>query len=372
MAPGKACSNGLKVGLIGAGNISRAHVPGYVAAPDQVRLTAVYDTNPEAAARAATAAGGEATVYADLAQMLATAPIDAVDICTPHDQHARLAIAAAQAGKHVLLEKPMATSMADCRAILEACETAGVTFMVAQNLRHVPSYQGVKALVDGGRLGPVWSGVIEEFLAHGAARRPGESRSWYSDGLVAGGGVFITQSTHHIDLFRYFFGEIDRVSAATWTNHPGYAHSAEDSAVATLVFRNGLNVQLRASNSARIERMFFQIVGEDGVVFTQAPEGANSGEKHRAPAYASLRDQGPVAFAAGVGAQIPPAVLAQPPRPLPSDNPFTNEILHFAQCCLEGTEPLSSGRDNLETMKAVFGLYESARTGGAWVRLADM
>ena len=372
MAQGKAGSNGLKVGLIGAGAISRAHLPGYAASPDLVRLTAVYDLDPEAAERAAGAVGGVAAAYADVAQMLAQAPIDAVDICVPHDQHARLAIAAAQAGKHVLLEKPMATSMADCRAILAACEAAGVTFMVAQNLRHVPSYQGVKALVDAGKLGAVWSGVIEEFLAHGSSRRRREVRSWYSDGLVAGGGVFITQSTHHIDLFRYFFGEIERVSAATWTGHPDYTNGAEDSAVATLVFENGLNVQLRASNSARIERMFFQIIGEDGVVFTQAPEGAGSGEKHRAPAYASLREQGPVAFGAGVGAQIPPAVLAQPPQPLPSENPFVNEILHFAQCCLEGTEPLSSGRYNLGTMKAVFGLYESARNGGEWVRLADI
>ena len=372
MTQGKTGSNGLKVGLIGAGSISRAHLPGYSASPDLVRLTAVYDIDFQAAERAASAVGGEAAAYDDLTEMLAKAPIDAVDICVPHDQHARIAIAAAKAGKHVLLEKPMACSLADCRAILAACDQAGVTFMVAQNLRHVPSYQGVKALVDAGKLGRPWSGVIEEFLAHGAARRPRQNPSWYSDGLRAGGGVFITQSTHHIDLFRYFFGEIDRVSASLWTSHPEYTNGAEDSAVATLIFENGMNVQLRASNSVRIERMFFSILGEDGVVYTEAPAGANSGEKHRAPAYVSLREHGPVVYGAGVGAAIPPAVLAQPAQPLPSENSFINEILHFAQCCLEGTEPLSGGRDNLGTMKAVFGLYASARAGGAWIHLADL
>ena len=361
----------IRVGLIGTGAISRAHLPGYTLAPDRICLAAVADIDAEASARLAGQLGGLQT-YTDVREMLAAALIDAVDICTPHDQHHSLAIAAAEAGKHVFLEKPMGCSLQECEAIVAACEHAGVTLMIGQNLRHVPSYRGAKALIDQGALGRIWSGVIEEFLATDATPRVRTARAWYTDGKRAGGGVFITQSTHHIDLFRYFFGEVERVSAEIWTDHPAYSHGAEDRAAATLIFENGAHIQLRASNSSRIERMHFAIVGEDGVIFTHAPADASPIQKHQAPAFASLRSHGAVVLSPGSGADIPPAEPLDPPEPLPSDNAFANEILHFADCCRGGGEPISSGRDNLGTMRTIFALYASARTGGDWVRPADL
>jgi predicted dehydrogenase len=363
--------NAIRVGLIGAGGIARAHLPGYMLAPNVIRLVAVSDI--DAAACAAVARDvGELKSYDDARELLASPDVDAVDICTPHDQHRDLAIAAAEAGKHVLLEKPMGCSLRECEEIVEACDRAGVTLMIGQNLRYLPSYRGAKALIDQGALGRVWSGVIEEFLATDASPRPRTARAWYTDGKRAGGGVFITQSTHHIDLFRYFFGEVDRVSAQTWTDHPAYTNGAEDKGLATLILQNGASIQLRASNSSRIERMHFSIVGEDGVIFTDAPPDASPIRKHQAPAFATLRSHGPVQLVPGVGAQIPPAEPLSAPEPLPSDNPFANEIQHFALCCRDGREPISSGRDNLHTMRVIFALYRSAEAGGAWVRPAEL
>ncbi len=166
----------LKVGLIGTGSISRAHLPGYQLAPDRVRLTAVCDIRADAAR-----------------QFAADAQIDAVDICTIHDTHAPLAIAAARAGKHVLLEKPMAVSIDECRQILEATEQAGVTFMVAQQLRHVPSYMALRRRIQAPELGQIWSARCDTLLAAAltdnlASGRPRQGW-WGFDGKRGGGGV---------------------------------------------------------------------------------------------------------------------------------------------------------------------------------------
>jgi predicted dehydrogenase len=362
-------ANRLRVGLIGSGAIARSHLPGYTADPDRVVLGAIFDVDPQASAAAAAQNGGEPRVFDRVEDLLAARDIDAVDICVPHDQHHAVAMAAAQAGKHILLEKPMGCSLAECHDIVDACERAGVTLMVAQSLRHVPSYRGAKALIDAGGIGRVWSALIEEFLPSDFARQPREPnrRTWYNDGKRAGGGVLITQSTHHIDLLRYFLGDIDRVTCTTWTDNPAYTNGAEDSAIGTMVFKTGAVVQLRASNAVRMQRFHTSILGEDGMIFTYAPEEAAGFGKHHAPAFASTRAQGPYTW----NTPAPePAPLA-PPEPLPSDNPFVNEVLHFAECCLEGREPISSGRDNLGTMAALFGLYESARSGGAWVTLPN-
>lgn len=145
-------SNPLKIGLVGAGSIARAHLPAYQDFPDEVKLTAVCDLREDAAQSFADDAGG-AEVYTDFEAMLQNPDVDAVDICTIHDQHHYQVIAAADAGKQILLEKPLGISLAECREMLEATDKAGTTFMVAQCLRFLPQSQKVKALIDAGEFG---------------------------------------------------------------------------------------------------------------------------------------------------------------------------------------------------------------------------
>lgn len=360
----------LRVGLIGAGSISRAHIEAYQRFPDVVRLEAVCDVD-EAAARAAAEQTGAKAVYTDPETMLEAAAIDAVDICTPHDLHAPIAIAAATAGKHVLLEKPMACSMEECRAIVAAAEQAGVTLMIAQHFRYLPAYRGLKQLVESGDLGRVWAGRIDEFLPTSIDRRPRADAHWYNDGKRAGGGVVTTQSTHHIDLFRYLFGDVERVSAFSWTDHPAYSNGAEDSALATLEFENGMKVQLCASNSTLAQHAFqFAIYGTEGSVYTSAPDGGNAVQQHQAPALMTLYAEH------SRQARLDLTTAFVPVEPnflgLACEAPFVNEIVHFAECCRDGSEPISSGRDNLGTMKAVFGIYQSARAGGERLNLSAL
>ena len=119
-------ANPLKVGILGAGGITNSHLPAYLEHPDRVQLTAVCDLIEDRANALAEKAGVE-TVYTDLDEMLREGDIDAVDNCTFHPAHAPLTIACAEAGKHVIVEKPMATNLQECQAMVAAADKGGVT-----------------------------------------------------------------------------------------------------------------------------------------------------------------------------------------------------------------------------------------------------
>ncbi len=351
----------LKVGLIGTGSISRLHLPAFVRFPEKVQMTAVCDIREEAAGEFAKRAGVDA-VYTDAAEMLKKADIEAVDICAIHDQHAPLAIAAAEAGKHVLLEKPTAVSLQECRDILAATDRAGVTFMVAQQLRYLPSYARVRQLIQEGELGGVWSVRSDNWTPAFRSRTSSLRPDWWGlDGKRAGGGALPMFVTHHIDLFRYFIGDIKRVWGKVWTDHPLFKNGADDRAVATLEFENGAVGHVSTSYSSLGPHSHqFIIFGDEGTIYTAPPPGSNPIAQHQAPAMVSSvkRDKG-----SGFG-QSPEFVPVEEATGEPDFSlPYTNEILHFAECCRDGKEPISSGKDNLGTMKVLFGIYESSRTG---------
>lgn len=351
----------LKVGLIGTGSISRLHLQAYNQFPDRVKLNAVCDISEEAVNQFAEQAG-LATVYTDAAEMLKKADIDAVDICAIHDQHAPLAIAAAAAGKHVLLEKPMATTMQDCYKIVEATDKAGITFMVAQQLRFLPSYARVQQLIQEGELGRIWSVRSDNWTPGFRSRTSSPRADWWGlDGKRAGGGALPMFATHHIDLFRYFIGDIKKVWGKVWTDHPLFTNGADDRAVATLEFENGAVGHLSTSYSSLGPHSHqFIVFGDEGTIYTAATPGSNPIAQHQSPAMVSSikrdKDAEPGQFAGFV-----PVVEAtgEPDYSLP----YVNQILYFAGCCQKGKEPLTSGKDNLGTMKAIFGIYESSRTG---------
>lgn len=350
-------SNALRVGLIGAGGISGAHLRAYQQFPDKVELVAVCDIHESAARKRASEAQVEA-IYTDPDKMLREAALDAVDICTIHDQHAPLAIAAAEAGKHVLVEKPMACSMQECRAMVDAAEKAGVTLMVAQDQRYRPSYQGVKRLIDEGELGRIQAVRFDSMQNLLAFLSPGH---WLYDGKRAGGGIVISVSVHRIDLMRYLIGDIRSVTGHTRVTRPEFINGAEDFAVATFEFENGALGETFATYSGY--RMpwseMFMIFGEEGAVHAVPEQGESAG-----PALVAASHWGSQVDENGWNKQFRGFVPVEAMQEgLPTEDGKINEILHFAECCRTGKEPLSSGKDNLGTMKAIFGIYESAKTG---------
>ena len=368
-------SEPLKVGMVGTGSISNSHMAAYLEHPDRVRLVAVCDVIEEAARDYAKRAGVEA-VYTDLADMLGDSDIDAVDICTGHDQHAAPAIAAARAGKHVLVEKAMAHTLQDCRDMIDAAEAAGVTLMVAQHLRHGPAARAVKRFIDEGNLGEIRAIQTHAIISIVGAKPGGH---WMTDGKQ-GGGVMLTNTVHHIDLLRYYIGNVKRVTGVCKSVQPQMINGADDMVAATLEFDNGAigTVFGNWTTSPSHEPMSYVLYGSNGTLHTTVPQTPEQGREQfgtimfclRSPEEVQARPRaqpsGPSTrerFRARTRPSFEP--LEPDYTDLPTPIPMVNEILHFEECCRTGKEPISSGRDNIETMKIILGIFESSRTGKA-------
>jgi len=144
----------IKVGLIGGGGIVDAHIRGYRAYADVIEVTAVADVIDETASRRAAELG--AAAYTDFRQMIFETDLDAVDICLPHHLHADAIVSAAQAGKHILCEKPLCLTVEQAGKVQQAVSTAGVTLMCAHNQLFLPAVSTAKQLLDAGILGTVY------------------------------------------------------------------------------------------------------------------------------------------------------------------------------------------------------------------------
>ena len=207
----------MKIAVVGLGFMGSTHLKAYRNIPN-AELFAVASDNPVKLAGDLSEIkgnlGGEgekfdfANVrkYSNYLEVCADPDVEAVDLCLPTDLHAPAAIAALNAGKHVLVEKPMAINAADCGAMIAAAEKSGKVLMVAQVLRFFPSYVALSGLLNSGSLGPVHSAMFRRRCA-----APGWSK-WLSDPKRGGGGVF-DLLIHDIDMALHLFGQPEYVSA---------------------------------------------------------------------------------------------------------------------------------------------------------------
>ena len=145
----------VNVGLIGCGGISNPHVRGYLEIPDQAKVTAVADV-AEANARTRAEQVGGAKIFSDYHDLIADGGVDAVDICLPHHLHADAIITAAEAGKHILCEKPLCITTEEAEKISKVVQDNGVTLMCAHNQLFMPPVAKARALIQGGELGKVY------------------------------------------------------------------------------------------------------------------------------------------------------------------------------------------------------------------------
>src|SRR5215218_4850759 len=144
----------LRIGVIGTGSIATgAHLPAIASLGELFELVAVADVRPEVARFVGEQYGVDA--YDDYRELLEREDVDLVNICTPEFLHAEQTIAAAAAGKHVHCEKPMAASVAEADAMIDACRRAGVRLMIGHSRRFTPRYRQIKAVIDAGELGSV-------------------------------------------------------------------------------------------------------------------------------------------------------------------------------------------------------------------------
>ena len=196
----------INVGIIGCGKIAQVrHIPEYAENPD-VKLAAFYNPSRKRAEEQAEKYGGK--VYDTAEELLSDKSIDAVSICAANYAHAELTIKALEAGKHVLCEKPMATNLADCEAMVECAKKNGKFLMIGHNQRLAKAHVEAKRLIDQGLIGKIIT--FRTTFGHGGpetwAINPGKN-VWFFDKKKAAMGVMADLGVHKTDLIQYLTGQ---------------------------------------------------------------------------------------------------------------------------------------------------------------------
>ncbi|RBW70890.1 Gfo/Idh/MocA family protein [Bacillus taeanensis] len=235
----------LKIGVIGCGSIAQhRHLPEY-AFNKEVELTAVCDLNEARAKEVAEKYGVQA--YINYEELLNSADVDAVSVCTPNYLHASISIAALNAGKHVLCEKPMATSKEEAEAMIEAASKSGKKLMIAHNQRFVKSHQKARQLIENGEIGKIYS--FRTAFGHGGPEgwSVEGKEGWFFQKEKAFVGAMGDLGVHKTDLLRYVLGEeIVEVGAFVETSAKDFA-DVDDNAVCVLKTESGIVGTLAAS-----------------------------------------------------------------------------------------------------------------------------
>ncbi|MEM1270635.1 MAG: Gfo/Idh/MocA family oxidoreductase [Bacteroidota bacterium] len=306
----------MKIAILGTSNIAETrHAPAIAKLPD-VHLWSVHSRNLDSASAFADKHGAQSSTpaYTDLDALLSDPELDAVLVTTPDKVHAEQVIAAAKHGKHVLCEKPMATSLEETREMIDACELAGVKLGIAYQMRFHAGVRAVHDMIQSGRLGPLRHMRVQwTFQAQDDSnwRASDEVGKWWG---LAGVG------THSLDLIRWFMvptcGEIKNftsiVTRPVWGNH-------DENALLAMAFENGATAEMMSSVLYQGPRMA-EIYGRDGYVIMdealgQHGEGSirtHEGEFHFKPVdpfAGQLAD-----FAAAIRDDRPPEVDGQEGR----------------------------------------------------------
>ncbi len=227
----------ISVGIIGCGGIFRnLHAPYYQEPTRRADIIAIADINETGAHEQAERFGADA--YTDYRELLDRKDIDAVDVCVHPRPHLEITRAAAEAGKHILMEKPMCCNVAEGDEMVKAAEDAGVLLMVAYMMRFDPGYMKLKSLLEDGTLGTLQMAYSNQVGYFSPERHP-----WLFV-KAESGGMLVEQAIHHLDLWLWLYGTATSVYG--YTSHvplggtyPSVDKAVENNAVLTVHFKNG-------------------------------------------------------------------------------------------------------------------------------------
>ncbi len=346
--------NKIKVGIIGTGSISNEHIQANLKNPN-VELYAFCDINEKQLQLMAEKYGVTRT-FTDKDEMLKLEELDAVSVCTWNSEHAPCTIAALNAGKHVLCEKPMATSAEEARSMVEAAERNGKLLMIGFVRRFGNDCAILQDFIGQDYFGELY------YAKATYLRRNGNPGGWFGDKSRSAGGPLIDLGVHVIDLTRYLMGNPKPVSVygATFRkllNRPnikgGKAYNSvsagsqdicdvEDLASAMIRYDNGAVLSVEASFSLNLK-------SDEGKIQLFGTKGGAKIDPEL-EMYTEVND-----YLADVKLALPTA--------LNFDGLFAGEINHFIDCVQNGTPCKSPAEDGVALMTILDAIYESARTG---------
>lgn len=323
----------VRIGLIGAGGIANSHAAGYLGCTDRAEVVAIAEPDEARASAMRDRLGGSARIYSSWERLLEDDEVEAVDICLPHHLHRPAAVAAAEAGKHVMVEKPLARDLEEADAMIAAADQANVRLMVAHDRRYHPVFAKVKEVIDSGVLGR----LLCVRLDHNQNLMLPENH-WIRSKEMLGGGAIISCLVHQFDVMRWYAGRVDQVGcmSLTWPERM----EGEVIGAVPMRFRSGaigdalINWAVRGSapqNGTWGEMIW--ISGEKGSIhnlgglFLRRDNGKNTGEFE--------------------------------PIPVEQGGGHARAVAHFVDCVREGKEPLTSGREGRATLEVAVAAYKS-------------
>jgi 1,5-anhydro-D-fructose reductase (1,5-anhydro-D-mannitol-forming) len=316
-------------GIVGLGRIAdTAIAPAVTAAPNGTLAGVV--SRDMAKAKDFAARHGAASAYDDYRALLEDPAVDAVYIATPNALHADQVVAAAEAGKHVLCDKPLATTVADAERAVAACEAAGVRLGITFQTRKHQGMSELRQLLADGEIGTVRLAQVEV----GAGRKL--PQGWRTDPALAGVGAMNNLGVHAYDLLRYLLGA--EVTAATAVVDVEEGWDVDTMALALLRFDNGALAYVNANQSVPNSQSDLSIYGTEGTVLGRGITRPNLSGR-----YSVIGRSGTVE------------------REVSTAGPFVTTVADFADAVLQGRDPSPSGADGLRSVQLTDALARSVK-----------
>lgn len=336
-------------GIIGCGMIANFHAQA-IADIRGAKIVACFDTFSASADRFGEANGCK--VYHKLEDMLADPEVTIVNICTPSGSHKDPAVAAAKAGKHVVVEKPLEITLKRCDAIINACENNNVKLCTIMPSRFSPANVELKKAIDAGRFGQLTLG--DTYVKWWRTQEYYDSGGWRGTWEMDGGGAYMNQAIHNVDLLYWFMGEVAEVTGMTAT----LAHErieVEDVGVATLKFQNGALGVMEATTSAfpgLLKRT--EIHGSSGSVIVEQDDILKWEFEKTRVADDKVREKFAQKAGNTGGAADPKAI---------SYAGHLAQLKDFIKSIETGRKPLVDGVDGRKSVEIILAIYKSAWTG---------
>jgi myo-inositol 2-dehydrogenase/D-chiro-inositol 1-dehydrogenase len=337
-------SETVKIGMIGAGFVGDIHHTAITGWVHNAEMVAVASPN---SAKSFAKERGIPNAYTDYKEMLKEANFDTVLIAIPNDLHCQATIDAAQAGKHVIIEKPLCVTLEEADQMIEACNKAGVLLMYAEELLFAPKYVRAKTLIDEGAIG-------EPFLAKQSEEHPGPHEPWFWDVNRSGGGVLLDMGCHSIEYTRWVLGKpkVKSVTAflGTFLHHD--RTDGEDHSYTVVEYEGG--------KIAMLENSWAKGGGVDDRCEIYGKKGHTRADLLRGSSLLTYSEEG-----YGYAVEKAGATRGYTFTMFEEvwNYGFPQELQHFVNC-VQGKESLmESGEDGREVLKIIYAAYQSAGEG---------
>ncbi|MBI2842316.1 MAG: Gfo/Idh/MocA family oxidoreductase [Armatimonadetes bacterium] len=333
-------NNEIRIGIVGLGMIGSAHLSA-LCESRICKVVAGADVDPTRRQNAVSEFALPRCVE-DYRELLDSPEIDLIIVGTPHQTHCAVAVDSLEAGKHVIVDKPLAGSVDDTRAMLDAAERSGMRLFVAHNHRFMPSNQLVRSFIRSGAIGDAFLGM--SCFIGDEYERMSDPNSWKGS-LDCGGGVLLDNGVHMIDILRSFFGDVSWVNAVGYQAVVKLPAKGEDTGMIQLGFDSGPVVSLVSTFVARYNGFPSDYVG--------------AGIRHdfygdRGSLHVSSKQ--PITLCDNTGQHIHEHGDA-------GCNTILTEDEHFIECILDGLDPIVTAVDGFEAIRVVEAAYESMKTG---------